>query len=30
MNVELEADEVQPWMRENLGGIMVLPVSRLA
>ena len=27
MNVELTSDIVQPWLRPDLGGIMVLPVS---
>ena len=27
MNVELESDPVRPWLRQDLGSIMVLPVS---
>jgi hypothetical protein len=27
MNVELEAEAVQPWLRPGLGGMMVLPVN---
>ena len=27
MNVELESDPVRPWLRQDLGSIMVLPVG---
>ncbi len=27
MNLELESDPVRPWLRQDLGSIMVLPVS---
>lgn len=27
MNLELEAEAVKPWLREDLGSVMVLPVS---
>lgn len=27
MNLELEADPVKPWLRQDLGSIMVLPVG---
>ena len=27
--MQLESDIVQPWLRQGLGGIMVLPVSVL-
>ena len=27
MNVELESDPVKPWLRQDLGSIMVLPVG---
>ncbi|MCJ1268973.1 hypothetical protein MMC22_008861 [Lobaria immixta] len=27
INVELEAEAVKPWLRPNLGGIMVLPIN---
>ena len=26
MNIEMESDAVQPWLRPDMGGIMVLPV----
>lgn len=27
MNLELESDPVRPWLRQDLGGIMVLPIN---
>ncbi|KAL8833547.1 MAG: hypothetical protein Q9170_004202 [Blastenia crenularia] len=27
VNVELESDSVKPWLRQDLGGIMVLPIN---
>ena len=27
MNMELESDPVRPWLRQDLGSIMVLPVG---
>ena len=27
MNLELESDPVRPWLRQDLGSIMVLPVG---
>ena len=27
MNLELEAEAVKPWLREDLGSVMVLPVQ---
>lgn len=27
MNLELESDPVKPWLRQDLGSIMVLPVG---
>ena len=27
MNVELESDPVKPWLRQDLGSVMVLPVG---